>query len=277
MAITTLAGLKTQMLGARKCVFYKPAATAEGAGTFHSLWTPAGFPGAGATPPLYTAGSGYIPTNATTGAISLPDPPAGKDLRLAYVDICAAVGSQATYGSLIVYDRLWHCSGIPTEPADTYAITTPEDEPITRGDLDGRGVEMWLETYDFPGATGGVWDVAFLDAVNSSVSTATYAHPANSESVGQMMLMRLPEGTSSVQYPIEVVINTGSGSAGNVGITLLRRIASIPIGIWYGKVRIDFLSLGLPKIETGACLACMWQCNGTATPVLNATLWIIEN
>ena len=48
--------------------FQKASQTAEGAATWHSLWKAGLIPVAGATPPVFTAGSGYTPTDATTGA-----------------------------------------------------------------------------------------------------------------------------------------------------------------------------------------------------------------
>ena len=76
---------------------YKASQTAEGAGTFHSLWKAAGIPAAGATPPAFGSGSGYVPTRATTGALGQANPTGNR--YLANVNV-----SCSTIGSLIIYD-----------------------------------------------------------------------------------------------------------------------------------------------------------------------------
>jgi hypothetical protein len=104
MAITSPSALLSALIAGERFPIIKPSATAEGAGTFHSLWKVAGMPPAGANPPAFTAGSGYTPTDATTGAFPYTNPAGDANLGL-------ISGVPTVSGALIIYDRLWACSG----------------------------------------------------------------------------------------------------------------------------------------------------------------------
>jgi hypothetical protein len=260
MAITTY---NQCLSSARPAInFHKPSATAEGAATFHSLWALAGYPIAGATPPAYTAGSGYIPTNATAGSIPFINPASGETI-LSFLNVAGGVS-----GTLIIYDRLWHCSGFTTAAAATLPVTTPGT--INRY-TDFTGIELWGEVYSAPGATGATWTCSYTNQAGTTGRTATYTHPANAESVGQMLPFLLDAGDTGVQSIASFTTSATSGTAGSIGVTLLKRLAEIPLcpGV---KNALDVFSLGAPRIRNNACLAFMVQCSGTSTGVMSGSL-----
>lgn len=257
MSITTLDGVITALASAQKRDIFKTTATAEGAGTGHSLWKLTGIPTAGSNPPAYTAGSGYVPTSATTGAVAFTDPGGSNT---AYVG--QALFSSSVIGKMVLYDRLWACSGFGTVSTSLQSITTPGN--LTRPDALGAGVELWLEVYSAPGSTGATWTIIYDDQGNNS-STTTYTHPANAETAGQMMPVVLASGDTGVRRPTSFQASISSGTAGDIGITLLRRIAEVPVLLAGGGVALDFASLGMPKITSGACLAMLVMCSATTT------------
>lgn len=79
MAIDTMDKLVAALPGQHRHLF-KASQTAEGAGTWHSLWRAAGNPGAGSMPP---SGNGQVPTRLTAGAITLVNPSGANGLYLA--------------------------------------------------------------------------------------------------------------------------------------------------------------------------------------------------
>lgn len=269
MAITTLDGLIAGMRPPQ--VFYKASATAEGAGTFHSLFLSAGLPGAGSTPPAYTAGSGYQCTGATAGALPRTNPTGGDEARLARLGLAGA-----TAGMVIVYDRLWTCSGFTTNGAGVtnLNITTPGTIPSrdANGAAVGDGVELWGEVYTAPGATGATWTVSYTNTTPTAGRTATYTHPANAESVGQMLPFTLAAGDKGVSAVATFTTSTTSGTAGSIGLTLLRRIAEIPISLVNGGFVLDGVSAGLPKIYDDSCLCFMVMCSTTNTGIITGTM-----
>lgn len=259
MAITTYAGL---LAGSRTPIdFHKASATSEGGGTWHSCWKLAGTPlTAGSNPPNYTAGSGYTCSRTTAGALGQVNPASGN-LYLAGLSI-----SSSTVGSIILYDRLWTCANFVTNSTPAQTITTPGSLPARdlNESTNGVGVELWGEVYTAPGATGATWTVNYKDQDNNN-GAATYTHPANAESVGQMFPFTLASGDYGVRSVVDFACSISSGTAGVIGITLLRRIAEIPITLAGCKRTYDAMSLGFPRIYNDSCLAWMVRCSTTAS------------
>lgn len=238
----------------------KASTTSKGAGTWHSLWKAAGLPVAGANPPLFSAGSGYVPTAATAGAWSYTNPTSPAKKYIAQVE---AIGT--VVGTIIVYDRLWACSGFSSVTTTAQSITTPGT--ITARDAIGGnagvGVEVWGEVYTAPGATAATWTVSYTNAAGTAGQSATYAHPASAEVVGQMVPFVMP--TAGVQSVQSFTASVSSGTAGDIGITLLRRIAKIPITTANIGQVLDYVSLGLPQVFDNSCIALQVQCSATTT------------
>ncbi len=274
MAITTEDGLIAALAGGERFPFLKASATAEGAGTWHSLWKVAGFPTAGSNPPAFSSGSGYIPTRSTTGAYPFSNP-----TNDAYLGKVGAQGS--TVGTLIFYDRLWACSGFGTVITTEQTITTPGTLTTARDPNNGADVEPWLEVYTAPGATTATWTFKGTDAAGTTNRTWTYTHPANAETVGQMMPL-FPGGgaaaaTLGCRVPTSFQASVSSGTAGDIGITLMRRLGAIPITQANVGMVLDAIALGLPYIADDVCLAMMVLCSTTNTGVLMGNVVIAKD
>lgn len=255
MAITTTGGVIAGALP--PLPFFKATQACKGAGTFQSLWRAVGLPPAGAVPPAYTAGSGYVPSSATQGAYPFPNPSNGE---LSYL---ARLGASASkVGMLVVYDRVWACSGFDTNTTSLQTITAP----VAAGRYSVKaGIEAWLEVYEPPGDTPATWTVKYVNQNNNAGRSATYEHPASSEVVGQMMPLRLQGGDLGVAGVTSFQCSAASGAAGNVGITLMRRLAEIPLTPANAGVALDAFALGLPRLHDNACLAFMLMCGDSDT------------
>lgn len=253
--------------------FWKPSMTTEGASTWQSLWKANGNPVAGATPPAYSSGSGYVPTRSTTGALGQANAAGGNELR--------AIGLSArptVQGSLILYDRLWTCSGFLTNTTSTQSVSSPGS--LTSGRLRAVGdytdVEMWLEVYTAPGATGATWTIVANDGGGGSRSY-TYTHPANAETAGQMMPVTVPSGAAAgVQQVTSFAASISSGTAGDIGVTLLRPIAEIDLALINTPSFRGALDLALAKVADDACLAFMVQCTTTTSGFISGLLGLSE-
>lgn len=233
--------------------FVKASQTTEGAGTFHSLWKAAGGPPAGANPPAFNAGSGYTPTKDTTGAIPFSNPASPALSYLGRMAVRIAVA-----GELIVCDRLWACSGFATNSTSTQTVTTPGNLPSGRDPNAGADVEPWIEVYTAPGATGATWTMTGTDSAGNTGRTWAYTHPANAESVGQMLQL-LPGGASPAstvgcRQVTSFACSVSSGTAGDVGVTLLRELGSVVCELANVKRVQDYAQLGLPRVYDDACL-----------------------
>ena len=265
MSITTRDLLIAALAAGKKWDFFKASQTSEGAGTFHSLWKAAGYPAAGATATVYTNGSGYVPTDATLGAIAFTNPSAPA---LSYLLQLVMAGT--IVGKLIFYDRLWACSGFTTNGANptTLNVTTPG--ALTRPDALGNGAEIWGEVYTAPGATGSAWSVQYVDQADGA-QNATYTHPANAESVGQMFPFLLAASTTGVKQITSFTHTVASLGAGDIGVNVLRRIAEIPLMIANIGDIYDAFFLGMPQIYDDACIGAMVMCSATTTGIIQGS------
>jgi hypothetical protein len=70
--------------------------------------------------------------------------------------------------------------------------------------------------------------------------------------------------------------SVSSGTAGDIGITLVRRIAEIPLMLANVAQAFDAFSLGLPRIYDGSCLALMVQCSTTNTGLIQGSLALAQ-
>lgn len=270
MAITTEDGLVAALAGgSQRANMRKASAATEGAGTFHSLWQLGGNPGAGANPPAFTAGAGYVPTDATAGAHPFNNPGGSNLLYLARLFAAAAVPC-----SLVLYDRLWACSGFSMNVNTLQAITTPG--AVTRPDALGKGVEIWGEVYTAGGATGSTLTALYTDQDGNAAQASTYVQPANALSVGQMVPFSFAAGDTGARALASLQLSVATGVVGNFGLTLLRRLAEIPLPGANQPALLDAIQLGLPQVPNDACLAWMILCSAATSGEVLASFNLAE-
>ena len=261
--MATMDQLLTALQAAPIIPISKLSATSKGAGLFHSLWTVGGFPAAGSA-----AGSvnGVIPTKATIGALNFNAAGASEDTFLAQLSL---VGSTA--GTFFMYDRLWHNSALNGTLNTAQAFTQPA---LTRH-TDGVGVEIWLEWYAVTGSTAVTATVSYTNSDGVSGRSGTCSIAA-SPVVGQMIPVALQAGDKGVSSVQSVTLSATTGTAGNFGVTLLKKkaIASVP-GPNIAQPPQDFATLGLPEVQDNACLSIGVQCTATNTGIMSGLASII--
>lgn len=259
MAITTLDQLIAAFPG-QPSHFQKASNAARAAGAYVSLWTVAGKPGAGVkTGALLT---GVIPTSATAGAFSFTNP---SGAALTYLGrIFAAAGNT---GTLILYDRLWHDSAAVANIATLQTIT---GSTVTRPDGLGTDTELWLEIYTAIGATQTTFTALYTNQSGTGSQSATLTNgvsmPAN-----EMQPFNLAAGDTGVRSVQSVQLGASTLTAGDFGLTILRRIAEIPLAAVSVGSLLDTFSAGMPQIYNSACLSMMLFATGTTVgPVIGS-------
>lgn len=248
MTITTLDGLVSA--SRQEIRFQKASVSTKGASLYQSLWKAAGIPAAGATPPTTV---GEIPTKNTLGALSLVE--ATGEMRAGKL-----FAKLANDGVLIIYDRLFHCSGLVGNITSEQVI---DSVALTRH-TDGVGVECFLETYTATGASAANATINYTNQAGTSGQTAIITHQV-SPVAGQMQYVEPIFGCRAVH---SVTLSATTGTAGDFGITLAKRICEIPLE---AGIPLTFgpFSLGLPIIQSGACLAAMILPSTTITGLLS--------
>ena len=243
----------------------KSGTAPKGAGAWQSLWKAPGYPAAGANPPIFTAGSGYIPLRTTTGAIGQTNPGGSNNKYVASFSSNATVA-----GQLIVYDRLWACSGINSTTVSAQTVTTPGTLTTGRDPYNGFDVEPWIEIYTITGATGSTWTLTGTDSTGTTGRTWTYVHAAVPVA-GQMYPMVPGTAVGGCRVATSLTIGTSTGTAGDVGITLLRRLGTVSVSVPNIEAAKDAFALGLPEVYDDACLAFMQQATAAT-----ATVWMAQ-
>lgn len=267
MAIDTESKL-IAALGTATFEVMKAAWSGEGAGTYFSLWKIVGDPPAGANPPAFTAGAGYVPTKATAGALPIADAPSGETQHVLRVAL-----NNSTVMSIFLEDILWQCSGFNTTVTTPQLVVTPGTLPSGRDPKNGADVFPWLEVYTAPGATGATWTLTGTDANGNLAVTWTYTHPANAESVGQML--PLFPGTATCRGIREVTSLTcsvSSGTAGNVGVNLRRKITTASVSTANITALLDVLGTGKQRVYDDSCLAFRVHCSASASGIIEGTI-----
>jgi hypothetical protein len=241
--------------------FAKSSVTPKAAGSWHSLWTAAGQPGAGAA---QGSVNGAVPTSATAGAFTFTNP-VSNNSYLAKLTVAGA-----TTGTLILYDRLWHDSALSATSTSSQPISQPA---LTRPDANGDDVELWAEIYTATTAAATA-TATYTDQDGNTGNSATASIIAASVA-GQMFPFALAAGDTGVRAVTAVVLS-GSMTAGAWGLTLLRRLAEIPIGLIGVGNTYDAFALGMPQVYDNASLTFMVMATGTTFGPVMGSIEIIQ-
>jgi hypothetical protein len=264
VSIATVDDIATALASAQRIPFMKAITAPKAAGAFQSSWLAAGMPGAGAAPPAYTAGSGYTCDRTTTGA--WPYTNGAVQNWLARIN---AACSQP--GVVVLADRLWSCSGMGFA-ASTYSVTTPGSLPARITD-NGVGCELWVEQFVAAGSASGTLTANYLNtagASKSGVISAVVSAPV----AGQMQQVPLQAGDTGIKQ-LTSVVNSATWTSGSWGMTILKRIAQIPIGVGGSGNTQDWAAC-LAAIPADACLFAFLLAQNTTAPNLTGIADVID-
>jgi hypothetical protein len=200
-------------------------------------------PGAGAA-----AGStaGVVPTSATTGAIAFSDAGGGNTSYLARLQ---AMGTTQPL-AIVLADRLYHSSGFSGTNTGVQSVTSPP--PLTRPTIPAPNNELWIEWYTATGSNQVNLTVSYTDQAGNP-QTTTFAFQA-SPVIGQMQPVPLTAGSTGVRSITSVQLSGSTGTAGNFGLTILRRLGEVVCMVAASGDNLDAFALGLPAVNTSACL-----------------------
>jgi hypothetical protein len=249
MALTTAAAIRTATR--RKRHLMLPALiTNSGSMSGVSAWRAArGWLPQGAIPPA----AGEIPTKATVGAIPFSNPGAGNTLYIGALQFSPLDVSNLA-GTLVLYDRLWHCGALAGNITTTQTVTSVA---INRGDTTGDNVQIWIEIYAGGSTTASTFSVSYTNQSGTAGRTATASY-TTTHNVTNGMIRCLLEGTDTgVQSVESLTLSVSTGAAGSFGITLARPLAWISNDEQNFHYPMDPLSYLLASVPSNACLAMM--------------------
>lgn len=234
---------------------------------YYSLWKVAGHPGAGTTPPT---GVGEIPTTSTTGAISFTGAAAGKRLYLARLSVTAF-----QQGTVMLYDRLWHNSGLS---GTNTGVQTVNSASVNRPDGTGQGVELWAEIYTIIGASATTATASYTnqDGVAGRSATSSTIGSTGFREVNRMIRFNLQTGDTGVRSVESVQLAGTTGTAGDWGLTLVKRISNVSLAGGANGRLSDAFTTGMPVIPNNACLAVQYHSSTTTTGLITSGINLVE-
>lgn len=261
MAITSLDSLIAKLPG-QQINMLKNNATTKGSGFFQSLWLNTGQPSAGAVPATV---NGSNCDSSTLGCPKLTAPTTG----LLYLAKLLATSSST--GGVIIYDRLWANAQLNATSILSQSWTAPT---LTRA-VTGESVEAWIEVYSALGGTAATATLTYTNSQGVTNRTATATITA-SMVAGQMTNFTLQSGDTGIRTCSSIILNASTGTAGNFGVTLLDRLATIPISSANSGNALDAFAIGMPLVETNAALSFMMLPSGTGTGIMLIDANIVE-
>ena len=229
------------------------------ASQFYSLWTATGMPGAGSAPGT-AAGTAY--NSSTTGAIPLPTLSSGQSLYM----LNANLACSSSHFGVFIYDKLVATATLSGTVTTAQTVNSTALPRYT----DGAGVELWLEWYSATGATSVTATISYTNQAGTSGKTAT-ATIASSTPANRLQRVTLAAGDTGVRSVQSVTLSASTLTAGNFGISLMKKIMSVPFSTG-APVNLGPLDMGLIKLaDQGAsqpCLVPVLLCNTTTTGIL---------
>lgn len=146
--------------------------------------------------------------------------------------------------------------------------------PLTRPDNTGANNELWIEWYGATGSSQYNLSVIYKDQLGNP-QTTTFAFPL-SPVVGQMYPVPLVAGSTGVRSITSVQLSGSTGTAGNFGLTILRRLGEIVCMMAATGDTLDPFALGLPTIDTSACLFLFGLASATTIPDIKGGIAIAQ-
>lgn len=273
MAISSMDTLVAAMTAstAQVLTWHKSAVTAEGAGTYADLFLVAGNPGAGTTPAAASAGGTSYSGTGDSGLVFTP--PIGG--QLTYVLSWSVSNSLA--GTVMLYDRLWACSGLGTGAGVTTTVTGMT--PITRYS-GGEGALLWYVCLTAPSAqTAGMTITASYtnsDGVSGRTGSIVLSGGSPPPTANQAYPFSLQAGDKGVQSVQSVTNSVGSFTGGTHGLLVCKTLMAAPCPTGGNGILVDGLKLGLPQLDDDASLNILTLSSTTNTGYWVGTLTLVQ-
>lgn len=241
--------------------FMKTSSAPEAAGVFHSLWSAAGYPGAGANPAT-TPGVAY---DDAAGSLFFADQVSDykflMSLQLASSGAC----------TLIVYDRLVGVGGVALNSTGNKTINSVALPRYTGADAKYNQVFLEVTTQTATNAPIVTMNSYTNQDGTPGQSGSAVTFPAVATNVDTWIPLPLAAGDTGVQSVETINVGT-AGTAGVANLVIARPLVMSPVAANVGAL-ID-LVLGFPpmqRIYDGASLMMAFLANsGTAVTITGA-------
>lgn len=261
MAITTLDGVIAGLQPPTSVL--KIGGTMEAIGVLHSLFYTAGIPGAAVAPSPGLAGAALT---TYAGQIPWSNPVSGN----AYLARMNSSGSLA--GTISLYDRLWHNSGIvvtttTAQTVNSVAWPARDRAGSTNGDGVLVGIEVSTATTNAAAITNTT--MSYTNSAGTAGRTATIASYPATAVAGTFVPFSLQAGDVGVRSIQSITLGT-SYVAGTIHLVAYRPIVSSGLPVPNVSTPLDPLTSGFPRLYSDSVPFIVWRPTAT-TAVTVAT------
>lgn len=242
-------------------------------GMWTSFWVNNGCPAHGEAP----ASSAEYPDNTTQGGLLQFNPTGGRQKWMVWF---GATGVGAN--SIVLYDRLAQYGGlVGNTPGTTQSCSLALSGRYSGSESVGN--EIWVEIRTSINTTNiaNTCTVAYTDQDGNSATSGYFSLGLSGAAIGQNMVrVPLAAGDTGVRGITSLTTNTlTTGSAGNMAVLIVRRLATVTAQGTADYCGVSFTSSAQPPVEikSDACLALALKSNGTNnTAWVTGDLWMCE-
>jgi hypothetical protein len=230
----------------------------------------AGYPPAAVAP---SPGLNGAALTSYAGQIDFTNPASGNAYLAAL--FCGQTLASLT-GYFILYDRLWHNSGISITTTTEQAITSPTWPARDRvGSTNGDGVFVAIEVSTGVGA-GAIANTTLNYTNSAGTAGRTGVLPptpsAPNPRAGNFLMFSLQAGDAGVRSVEGLTLGT-SWVSGTIHLVAVRPIALVPAPSAVDSFNFDAISLGFPRLYDNSVLfSAAYNPNLSASPLQATTL-----
>lgn len=268
MAIATMDDIVSGLASSQQFNYYIPSVTNVASGWVNVNRATVASWGQMALPAAASAG-GTLFNDSLVGFPTgqNPTPPAKS-----YLAQWRAVSTVA--GSIHLYDAVWGCTGFVGNVTGAQAVTS--FPTLTRPDANGTGLEIWIQCWTATGATASNITVQYTNSDNVS-GRVTYSTPhIVSMPAARMYQVPLQTGDKGVKSIQSITLSASTGTAGSLGVMLMKRISSIAMPLVNIGTTMDFATLGLPIIQDDSALLFVHQGTTTSSGIIMGQFNVIQ-
>lgn len=273
MALADFTAYKSAQASPSQVVDFAKTWTIPAGTLWSSSWLGTGTGSAGVAP----SGAASIPDRTTIGALGQFDP--SGELRAWLGRVEHGIAGTLAGITLMLVDRLAHKGGLDGTSTGAQTVSTPALTRFT----DGVGVFAAVEVYTPIGATPTTATIAYdSDSTPGQTSPAIAVGGTGLQNAARVLPFSVAAGDRGVKAVTSVTLAGTTGTAGNFGITLYKRLAMLHVGTGtddFGAKGDPLADMGgwMPVIPAGACLQWLALAGGAFTPVLAGTLNFFED
>ncbi len=267
MAITTLSGVVS---GLKPPAYVQKTAVTADLGTLTTQFYANGYPAAAAAP---SPGINGAALTSYAGQLDFQNPASGS-AYLAGILLGASASANGIGGYGILFDRLWHNSGINVTTTTEQAISSPTWPARDRnGATDGDGVFVAIEVSSVSGASSGITNTTlnYTNSSGTSGRTATLPATPSGPNAGSVMLFSLPAGDTGIRSVQGLTLGT-SWVGGTIHLVAVRPIAFYPLSLNGESMAFDAIALGFPRLYSDSVLFdAAYDAQASSAPLIHKT------